>query len=265
MASKKEVVVAKTQLPEEPADLSLFESDAGQGLDQIGAKDVSLPFILILQSLSPQVKKGDPNRIDGAEEGDFFNTLTREVIDGSEGFTVVPCGFQKAWVEWRPRTTGGGFVKSYNTDAIMNQCSRDEKGFDIHNISKNVIVPTYYYYCLQFTEDGSTIPVVISMSRTAMKAGRKWNSLLSSLQVRGPNGMFNPPIFAQKFKVTTEQASANGNTWYTWKIAFEGLLNDRVVYEKAKGIGQSVFSGSLQVTPPNSESATIDTDETQVF
>ena len=51
----------------------------GTGLESVGTEDYALPFLRIIQSGSPQLKKSDPNKyIDGAEEGMLFNTLTNE-------------------------------------------------------------------------------------------------------------------------------------------------------------------------------------------
>ena len=63
-------------------DPSMFEADANEGLGQLGQEDLAIPFLRILSDTSPQVKKRDPEYVDGAEVGMLFKTLTREVYDG---------------------------------------------------------------------------------------------------------------------------------------------------------------------------------------
>ena len=54
VAVKKETAVA---LPQEM--LGAFMEDAGAGTENIGADDMKIPFIRVLQPVSPQLKKKD--------------------------------------------------------------------------------------------------------------------------------------------------------------------------------------------------------------
>jgi len=64
-------------------DSSLFEADANQGLGQLGMDDLAIPFLRILSDTSTQIKKRDPQYIEGAESGMIYNTLTKEIFDGT--------------------------------------------------------------------------------------------------------------------------------------------------------------------------------------
>ena len=54
-------------------DASVFESDAGKGLENIGQEDLALPFIKILSGLDPILDDLD------ARKGDVYNTVTNAV------------------------------------------------------------------------------------------------------------------------------------------------------------------------------------------
>src|SRR3990167_7412492 len=71
--------------------------DAGAGLpDRRSDPDVYvIPYLVLLQDLSPQVRKAEAAYVEGAEAGVFFNTATRQPL-GKEGY-VVPCGFQRRY------------------------------------------------------------------------------------------------------------------------------------------------------------------------
>ena len=64
--------------------LDIFASNEGAGLDY-DTNDLQIPFIRVIQALSPQIKKSDPAYIDGASQGDIFNTVTGQHWDGEEG------------------------------------------------------------------------------------------------------------------------------------------------------------------------------------
>ena len=50
-----------------------------KGLEEVGRDDMILPRLAIAQSGSPAFKKASRDRIEGLEEGDLYNTLTRVI------------------------------------------------------------------------------------------------------------------------------------------------------------------------------------------
>jgi hypothetical protein len=261
MTSKKTAVApaAQTTALTTNVDTSMMMADANIGREKMSVADMALPYFSLLQALSPQVKKSSPNRIDGAEEGDFFNTVTTELFSGEEGLTLLPCAFQKAYVEWTPRDSGGGFVASHEDDRILQVCERNEIGMDVRKDNGNLIVLTFYYYVMVLRPNGGHEFGIISMTRTGLKKARKWNSMLSSLQVQGPSGMFNPPMFAQVYHVTSIAESNNKGDFYNWNVQFKELVNSPEVYAVAKKFAESVRSGSVKAAPPVEEAEEHDT------
>ena len=136
-ATETAVVTATTTEVGEAIDL--FQADSGVGLENVEAGDMAIPFIALLQALSPQVKK---KTLEGAEDGMFMNTVTSKLY---EKLHVIPCAFSKAWVEWVPREKGGGFVAQHTTDELMLQTTRDDKKRDILP-NGNSLVQTAYHY-----------------------------------------------------------------------------------------------------------------------
>ena len=77
-----------------PAELAAaFEDDAGFGFEEVTSSDLQIPFLRIIQALSPQLKKSDAAFIEGAGQGDIFNTVTNKVWDADEGVIVLPSAF----------------------------------------------------------------------------------------------------------------------------------------------------------------------------
>lgn len=234
--------------------MNMAEQDSAKINHGITMADTQIPYLLVLQSLSPQVSKASPNRVDGAEEGDLYNSGTGELYDGNEGITIIPCAFVRKWTEWGQRNKGGGFVQHHDTAEILNHCSRDEKGYDIRNDNGNTIMPTYYYYCILLNnETGAHEPIIIAMSRTAMATGRRWNNLIQSLRVQGKNGLFNPPMFMCQYKFSTEPKSNAHGAWYVPRIVSAGLIDDAELYKLAKTFHDQVSSGLLKAADPMSD------------
>ena len=74
--------------------LTTFDDDllsGGTGLEEATSEDFAIPFIRVLQPLSPQLQKQNGNYVENAIAGDLYNTVTGEVHDGEIGILVVPC------------------------------------------------------------------------------------------------------------------------------------------------------------------------------
>lgn len=226
-----------------------MEQDSALGKAQMGIKDIALPYLCILQALSPQVSKSNPARIPGAEDGMFYNTLSEELYSGEEGVYIIPCAYQKAWVEWKPRNSGGGFVQSFDNDNILSKTTRDDRNFDVLP-NGNVVIETAYYYCLQLDSEGVAHPVVISMARTQLKRSRRWNSAILGIMVPGRNGPFNPPMFSHIYKMKTIPETKNDNSWFSWDIHTYKMIDDPHLYNQAKKLSADVSKGLVKAAPP---------------
>ena len=241
MPKKEETAVAKVkpagQLAEQDEFLSMFHQDAFQGLENIKKEDTAIPFLRILQSNSPEVEEDGSNYVDGARPGMVMNTVTKELYEGKEGVLLIPIHFEKVYLEWRPRDTGGGFVAQYATREDGE--SSMEEGNDL--------VDTANHYVLVKTEDDTWAPALLSCKSTFMRASRNWNAQMQNLQLKGPNGPFTPPSFACIYSLTTRRESNDKGSWYNITIERVGLVNDREVYAMAKAFRETLVRGEVKV------------------
>ncbi len=255
---KKATTPAVAEKPALPATIN-YQGDAGVGFENVGINDMAVPFLIILQSGSPQVKRGE-QQIEDAEEGDIFNTITNELYGSDIGIFVIPCAYQKAWVEWRPRESGGGFVKQHISEDILRNTKKNEQGRDVLP-DGNVIVATAYHFVLlidRTTKDYSQ--AVISMTSTQLKKSRKWNSLMATLKMTGPNGKFVPPMFSHIYKLTTIPEQNEFGAWSGWHVELTEPVVDVDFYNAAKEFALAVKAGRIAVTAP----PTTDTSESDV-
>ena len=87
MATTKEVAKAENTAVA-AFDASMFEDDAGQGMDNMGQEDLALPFLKILSGLDPILDERED-----ARKGDIYNTVTGQIYKGKDGIRVIPCAY----------------------------------------------------------------------------------------------------------------------------------------------------------------------------
>jgi hypothetical protein len=240
------------------ADLAaLAMEDEGVGRETMGAKDLAIPRISVLQALSPVCTKGDPAYIKEAEVGEFFDNIESKRWSGDDGIVVIPVTYRRTLLEWKPRTLGGGFVADHGLDeSCLKDAVRNEKGQDILP-NGNEIIQTAEYFCIMI-DPNSGLPkqVVLSMAKTQFKKAKIWNSMMSNLMVPRPDGkgVFNPAIFYQSYKITTVPESNDKGSWYGWHIesykpTFD-LIGGADLYLGGRNFRKAVNAGEVKVAEP---------------
>lgn len=245
-----------------PANLGMTADDllrdAGRGQQNVGAKDLATPIIYILQSNSPQVKRGD-KQIDGAKEGMLFNNVSNEVYDVEEApLVVVPCFFEKVYIEWKPNR--GGFVGVHAADTPLKDQVKmivNTDGKEIPTLNNgNTLQETNQHYVLILQANGEFEPAVLAMPSTALKSSRQWNSLINKLVINDSTGQpFHPASYYMRYAITTKLRTKGENSWFTWSIDYlrdpaskERLpVDSRQIYDAAKGFEQAIAAGSVRV------------------
>lgn len=264
---KQEVaVMANAGTPQLPdtMNIDMMAELAGRGTQNMTQKDIATPLLIILQANSPQCKKSDGKFIPGAVEGTILNNVTNELIDGEKGMLVLPCFFEKVFIEWKPNR--GGFVGIHDVNSPLRDkvVMTDVKQPD--GSSKqlpllpngNLLIETNQHYVLMLQEDGSVEPAVIPMVSTALAASRKWNSLMKKVMWQDSKGqMFNPPSFALVYRLTTKGRQRDQYSWSTWSVENIGPVQQRNAFEAALGFERTIASGAVKVKHDIDQSETI--------
>ena len=239
MGKKEETLPAKVEakdnLPASAELLNDMQQEAGAGIEEATRDDFAIPFLNVLQALSPQVDKENEAYIEGAEPGLIMDTVTKELF---ADLVVVPCHFEKMYNEWIPRKQGGGFVASYGTKAESDQLSSDE----------NDVIDTANHYVLYKAPDGSWRQAVLSCTSTKLKQSRQWLTKLSMLRV--PNGEgtpFTPPTFGTQWLLATARQQNQKGTFYNIALDYAGLVTDGELYAAAKNLRTAVSTGEKTV------------------
>lgn len=222
-----------------------FEMDAGAGMEAAKAADFAIPFLGVIQSLSPQRNKQKSEYIPGANEGQIFNSINGELFDGEEGITVLPCKMVRTWIEWNVREEGGGLCAIHESpDGI--QTVRDDRGRD-RVIDENgemtgrQLSDTFSFYVLAQTKAGTWNEAVINMSSTQLKKAKRWNTMIMQNLSTSANGVsFVLPMYSTFYHLTTVPESNDQGAWHGWSIAKGGMIEDEALYSKGKRFSESV-------------------------
>ena len=188
--------------------VNLFEADADKGLGNIGHDDLALPFLKILGQLSPEVNKRDGKYIEGAEPGMIYNSVTGELFNGEKGIQVIPCHYKLEYIEWQDRGEGSGAPVAIHTSSsdILTKTKRDASYKD-RLPNGNYVEKTASHFVIVNSETPST--ALISMKSTQLKISRKWNSMVSSIKMKGKNGLFTPASYSHIYQLRTEKIYSN--------------------------------------------------------
>ncbi len=244
---EKGTELAETTSPGVPATGFDYGDDAGAGFEGTTGKDLSVPFLSILQANSPMVENNDP---EGSKSGMLYNTVTRELFAGDVGVAFLPCHKEQAFVEWRPREQGGGIVGLHDPngqivkDAIE---ANDGEVFGKLKHGENDLVDTYYVYGLFLDPKGEeTIAfAVMSFNSTKIKPYRDWITSMYTLKGK-------PPMFANRAVIKTVKQKNEHGTFYnfridplkeTWKKSLIDPVELKGLLEEARDFREMVVSG----------------------
>jgi hypothetical protein len=238
-----------------------IEDDAGQGFENADKDSFAIPFMRILQSGSPQCKKSMAEFIKGAEEGDFYNTVTKEVFPGGEGINIVQVHFDRKFTEWAPNR--GGFRGEHlPSDPLLQKAVKkvnDEGKENLTLPGGNTISDTRYHFCLHIKDDGNCMPVLICMASSGLKPSKRLMTELNSVKLKKADGRtFTPPAFLNRIHLGSVAESNDKGDWFNYNPTLNGFLDisdpsDVEVYLAAKAFRDNITAGKATVSHSDDE------------
>lgn len=227
MAKSNNQVAKKDEKSNLPAE-NKYAQYAGLGFQNQTQDDFAIPFLNLLQSNSPLDEIGN-----GAKGGMFINTVTNELFDGAKGLRIIPVLTKQQYVEWVPRTAGGGVAAVYEIADPVVAKARAATRFGKHVMdNKNELVQTFYVWALVVTPDGRAVPMMIAFSSTKIKAYHALTGLSSQNFIKDEKGNIvrDPktgqpvlyPIFAQAYRLTSHKTSNKHGEFYVPSVEWDG-------------------------------------------
>jgi hypothetical protein len=213
-----------------------FGTDAGAGMENVSADEMRIPFLYILASNSPQVKPLAQGGVAGAAQGMLMNMGTGELYDAAtKGVTFVPVHRDHNFVEFTPKSLGGGFVAVYPPDDERILKMRAEQGkfgklTDPYPAKRDAqgqltegteITETFYLYGLIVDDNGGASPVVVPFKSTQIKKYQGFMQRQTSFKYNNPRSTeenplppVQPPIYAHRWLLgTVPEKNKKGEFW----------------------------------------------------
>jgi hypothetical protein len=261
MAKNTEVAVKKAfdfdNLPDtiSPELEAQYQAEAGKGVST-DASDNLVPLIGILQALSPQVNKKDARYLDGAEAGDIWlKNSINPIVKGDDGIVFMPCYFYHNWVQWVPRSKGGGFAgQSLNRPDEAKQV--EQWKWSLPN--GNDVTEYRNQAGLVLTPDYDLLPYIIPFTSTGHTVARQWQTLQK--QFRNADRSIRP-CYARIYKLTLAQRTNLKGTWYQWAIGTSKATPEELVpigRELCEGFEKQILQAAPDERPSSYEDNTID-------
>lgn len=205
---------------------------SARGRENVGAEDLVIPRLEIVQDLSPARKKQDPNYIEGAEEGMLYNNVTRELYGTS--VVVIPVGYVKEWLLWKDRKKGGGFGGAFANE------EEARRAIDLLEDADDwAAVDTGQQFCVLVKPNGELEEIVVSMAKSKAKVSRKWNSLIR---------IANADSFARAYKLSAIlDTNKQNQQFYNFDVKPAGYPI-QAAYEKAERMYKAFMAGHVSAS-----------------
>lgn len=278
-AAVKEKEGTQVALKEEaglPAEMqAMMEEDAGQGFSQ-DATDRIMPFVALLQDMSPEVKKRDPQYVEGAEPGMILNKATKKLYAGNreeaeaKGLPMLKfqqCGFDHCIVEWVPRDNGGGFVARHDLQGTVEQTMQalgaklvpdpkdpNKKVWKSGDGLHDMIDTRYHYGNIVDMDEGIIEPAVVAFSSTGHTASREWTTMHDNNKGRTKEGkIFKRPSWSKLYTVRSKPKKNTKGDFFVFAIDDAGLVTDPDLYSEGKKLNQAIAAGTIRAAEEPTE------------
>lgn len=226
-----------------------YEEMGATGFESQDRSDYALPFLTILQGLSPQLEENKELR-----QGLLFNSVTGEAFDGDKGVRFVPAATKHSFIEYKPRTAGGGFVAEHKLDSEVVKSCLESQEFGKYHVGDNELVETFQVFGIILGEDGPQ-QAAISFKGASIKRYKGWMTQARTVQIKLESGKrINAPLFAHVYKLCTVSEKAPKGTFYNWKISFDGenaaacrLAADNEIVQMAVALNKVVQEDKVKV------------------
>jgi hypothetical protein len=228
MAKKKESEKKKTALAKRDEDVPSYlspvpEGEILPGQENVRARDILIPRLVLLQALSPAVVEGDN------QAGEILNSISEEIeIDKDAEKEFIPIYHYLEWIQWNDRDQGGGIQdRSLDPDGQLAQMSNKMEKHTT-NEGKEVFTVTEYhnFVCIFVGEDKPEL-IVISCAKSNIKHAKKF---LGLIRMRG-----RYPMYAGKYTVKAVlETNQQNQKYYTYKFLNAGWAEEGSISELGK-------------------------------
>lgn len=233
--------------------------DGATGFEGADVDSFALPFLMVLQKMSPLVDEDDAKYVKGAKAGMLYNTVTGQLYDGKEGVLIIPAAYKRSYVRWGGREGDGGFkgeitVEAFNEMKLNPALVKEVDGklyAPAEDGSVNVKKSDYFadtrshFVLIVNPETGEYGRAIISCSSSQIKSSKKLMTSMNEKKVMHNGKPRTPPTFANIVKATTIAMSNDQGNWSAISFELAGLVGNADWYKAAKEFHDAVIGGSV--------------------
>lgn len=227
--------------------LTEMEMDSGAGVKEMTMDDVAVPYLYVVQKGTPQADEDNEKYLEGCKPGMFLNNVTERFYDGREkGVIVIPCYYERKYVEWKDRDNGqGGYVQDHDIDSgILSKTRPNSKGQPTLD-NGNIIMETAYHYVNMYDEvDERWEEIIIPMKSTMLKNSRRWNKTLMSTLI--PGTAKQAPRWLYPYRLKSVKQQKGDQTWYIFDIERMAEPVSVEQYRHCKGFKEAIETGAIK-------------------
>jgi hypothetical protein len=288
---KQEVAVQEEDTSLIPADMmEELVADAGAGVST-AADDNIVPFIVLLQDMSPEIKKRDPNYVEGAEPGMYMDRATHKLWSGDEamaertGFPILQfqhCYFDRAVVEWVPRNDGGGFVARHELKGTIDDTMTRLGGkqvVDPQDPNKknwktadglHDLIDTRYHFGNVVNGDDPR-PAVLAFSSTGHTASRQWMTQMKEFKIVDPKTqqpmrnergeLLIQPAWSRRYYIGTKPRENKKGSFFVATVADGGIIRDAYIRAAGKTLHDGAKAGTITASTDEGSAGGAASDE----
>lgn len=218
----------------------------GAGTDGIDRSVLGLPFISIVQKLSPEYDKDHPKhndrKIPDIQVGDIIFDQEKMILP--RPITVIPLASTSLYTEWRPKSKMGGLIGHRPLSVTEHKDYRrglaDTPDAYKEWLGENELTYTTYV-SVMFLHNEKWRRGLLAFTSTGLRHSRVWLKNILSLRYPADPEQpgiedSTPPIFAATWTLNTRTDRNNAGSWSTWDIQLGRLLDfatDQALMEKA--------------------------------
>lgn len=211
----------------------LNEVNDQSGFEGLTLDTQAIPFIRLIQDISPVMKASKPEYNKNARAGMFYNTVNGKLYESP--IKIIVGKFDRMYLEWG--TTRGNLMGVHSPELVEfnSNLVRNDKNQLMDPDTKHTFQDTYSYYVVMpdHLEEGICI---ISMASTNIKEAKKLNRNL--LHTMLPNSNKRALPYFMVWEVDHVPMSNDQGDWLGLTIKFDSFVTqtqlEAVVEERAQ-------------------------------
>jgi hypothetical protein len=269
LSTSTAVAEVKPQRTAIAAPVFMDAEDMGVGFEGAGQDAYAIPFLQILQKMSPIVDEDNPKHIKGAKAGMIYNTVTGKLYDvkvstdpdsTSTPLELVQAAYKHSFIRWGSRDGDQGGFKGEITpeemDAVIARgevenvdgklfVKNADGTFDVKKSDYYADTRSHFVVAID-TETGEAMNAILSLASTQIKSSKMLMTSLQNKKVSINGRVGTPATYANKVLLTTTVQQNDKGTWSTAKFDLDGLVTDPEVFAQAKAFHKAISSGAAK-------------------